>query len=491
MGLSTVIRRIIFVTGLILLLSTVWTVGAQGNLPYGTAQFGVISAEVPSATYNFTGNTNDLVTIEAISLTAGMAPTLTVLGPSGAPVASGDGSVGRGQDASLTVLLPETGLYLVIVGRTATSVPQGDFVIRVDGVALNPTPLTASTTALLDTTTPVQGYLVTGSSVNVSGVAPGLNYRVELVGAGGVTLAQANGGGLSGVTFNLPDPAATYTLVLSTTEPGPINVAVTPDGAAAPAPVTTNPSTTTGACSVVAGGNGLNVRTGPSTEYAVITTLPNGSTATVLGAYAGWYEVSLPGGVRGWAASSVVTTTGDCSAIPAAVPPAAPPPTTAPVVAATATTTGPTPTYTPTTTGPTPTYTPTTEAPIQPEVTEEVNDTGTGTTQIADDSMGDPRSMRINRGESTQVRGQVSAPEGDRIDRVQVTAETGANVTLRINCIEGGNARFAISQGGQSVAYSCGQTYEFTANVPANATANIQIEALSGYTDWTILGQGF
>lgn len=51
---------------------------------------------------------------------------------------------------------------------------------------------------------------------------------------------------------------------------------------------------------VSTGDANLNVRSGPSTNYPVITTLKNGSTVTVLKATGNWYEVKCASGTKGF-----------------------------------------------------------------------------------------------------------------------------------------------------------------------------------------------
>ena len=45
---------------------------------------------------------------------------------------------------------------------------------------------------------------------------------------------------------------------------------------------------------------GLNVRTGPGTNYEIISRLPNGTGINVVSETAGWYEIVMSGGGTGW-----------------------------------------------------------------------------------------------------------------------------------------------------------------------------------------------
>lgn len=80
---------------------------------------------------------------------------------------------------------------------------------------------------------------------------------------------------------------------------------------------------------VTAGRLDVNIRTGTSTAFEAIASLPAGQSARVIGLSndgSGWYYIYY-GGVQGWVAGHVVTPTGDFSAVPRIAPP--PPPATA------------------------------------------------------------------------------------------------------------------------------------------------------------------
>lgn len=89
---------------------------------------------------------------------------------------------------------------------------------------------------------------------------------------------------------------------------------------------------------VTAGRLDVNVRTGTSTLFSAIASLPAGESARVIGLAndgSGWYYI-YHAGVQGWVAGHVVTPTGDFSAVPRIAPPpppATPTPTAVPAVA--------------------------------------------------------------------------------------------------------------------------------------------------------------
>jgi hypothetical protein len=83
-------------------------------------------------------------------------------------------------------------------------------------------------------------------------------------------------------------------------------------------------------------GNGAtgNVRQGDSTFYNIITSVPSGTTARILGISnrgSGWYQIQLDNGQIGWVAPSIVTTSGDLTGLPRIQPPPPPPPTATPI----------------------------------------------------------------------------------------------------------------------------------------------------------------
>ncbi len=81
-----------------------------------------------------------------------------------------------------------------------------------------------------------------------------------------------------------------------------------------------------------------NVREGDSTFYRILTSVPTGTTARIIGISnqgSGWFQIQLDNGQIGWVAPSIVTTSGDLSALPRVQPPPPPPPTATPFPTAT------------------------------------------------------------------------------------------------------------------------------------------------------------
>lgn len=122
--------------------------------------------------------------------------------------------------------------------------------------------------------------------------------------------AATKPGTLPAPTPQAPRPAAPA--------PAPVAVPKPAPAAPAPAPVPIPPKIDAGPGSQVAypllvTGDGVNVRTGPSTSYPVITTLAKGTrlqlphsnswSEPTNGAPQGWSGVLLPSGQSGWIAS--------------------------------------------------------------------------------------------------------------------------------------------------------------------------------------------
>ena len=71
---------------------------------------------------------------------------------------------------------------------------------------------------------------------------------------------------------------------------------------------------------------GLNVRTGPSTAFTVVTTLAAGSVVPIVGRTAAndWWQVRVSAVLTGWVASPYTTVFGNCTLIPVVPSPATP-----------------------------------------------------------------------------------------------------------------------------------------------------------------------
>jgi hypothetical protein len=126
-------------------------------------------------------------------------------------------------------------------------------------------------------------------------------------------------------------PSPTATSALPVVQP-PVGEAVVPTftplpTATPPPPTATPPPTPVPEPMVVAQEGGVNLRSGPGTNFAVVGRLEGGASARVTGRYADWWQVDY-GGTPAWVANWVVTDS-NAEAVPEVAPPASPIPSTA------------------------------------------------------------------------------------------------------------------------------------------------------------------
>ena len=168
---------------------------------------------------------------------------------------------------------------------------------------------------------------------------------------------------LQGVTSVQDTPAAAVPVAVIATSTKPVAVAVDGQAATTPAaseegadvaatpeevPAAANPLVPTDAVEIptatpvskpqVQASNGLNVRGGPGTAYAVVGALNSGEQAEIIAKNpeGDWWEVNLPTGGTGWVYGPLVQATGDTSSVAVAtnIPAAPPTPTPAPIAEA-------------------------------------------------------------------------------------------------------------------------------------------------------------
>ena len=136
------------------------------------------------------------------------------------------------------------------------------------------------------------------------------------------------------VATRLPSPTPVPTL-------SPTN---TPLPTFTPEPTPMPPTETPAIPSIVAGADGVNVRTGPGTNFTRVGYLDPGTEARVIGRYGDWWQIEHDGGL-GWVYSEIVTAS-NADSVAQVQPPPSPtpvPPTETPVPTATFTPAAPTP----------------------------------------------------------------------------------------------------------------------------------------------------
>ncbi len=117
--------------------------------------------------------------------------------------------------------------------------------------------------------------------------------------------------------------------------PSPFEVTPTPvfTFTPIPPPATAVPTQDTTPKVTITSSPSGNIRAGDSIFYNILTSVPGGTIARILGISnrgSGWYQIQLDNGQIGWVASSIVTTTGDLTGLPRIQPPPPPPPTATP-----------------------------------------------------------------------------------------------------------------------------------------------------------------
>ncbi len=95
-----------------------------------------------------------------------------------------------------------------------------------------------------------------------------------------------------------------------------------------PAAATATPAAPAGQPTVIAGADGLNVRSGPGTNFAILAHVNPGTQLRVTGRYADWWQVDY-NGTAAWVYSGVVTAQ-NTGSVPQVVPPPSPVPAAAP-----------------------------------------------------------------------------------------------------------------------------------------------------------------
>ena len=88
-----------------------------GTIGYGSKLFGRLTADTPELAYSFSGTAGDLVEIRARNWVGTVRPAATLLAPDGQTLAASnpDPFAPDPQDATLALVLPQTGVYLLLV----------------------------------------------------------------------------------------------------------------------------------------------------------------------------------------------------------------------------------------------------------------------------------------------------------------------------------------------------------------------------------------
>ncbi len=302
------------------------------------------------------------VNLQVLAITPGFAPTFRILDPNGVVVLDA-ANPGTQTIAQAMPDFSSPGTYIIEV-RSANDAP-GQFLISVQtGAPLAPPqPLSAAQPieGVVSAQNTRQAYSFSGSSddVLVLTVRSTSNTTAPVVAVRDADTSETlalGSAGLIGVDYHFPAIPRHYLVEITLSggdAPEPFTICLvtesdaaicpgTGEAAAMPTAVviapTLTPTSSSGAinlsdaCQVVsARGVGINVRSGPGTNYGIVSSLLPGSTGLVLGRLADntWYRVSVSG-VLGWVSSSVVNAGGNCGGIsivaaPTPLPPTVPP----------------------------------------------------------------------------------------------------------------------------------------------------------------------
>lgn len=104
-----------------------------GTIGYGSKLFGRLTADTPELAYSFSGTAGDLVEIRARNWVGTVRPAATLLAPDGQTLAASnpDPFAPDPQDATLALVLPQTGVYLLLVSAEAGT--SGEFLLTLQG----------------------------------------------------------------------------------------------------------------------------------------------------------------------------------------------------------------------------------------------------------------------------------------------------------------------------------------------------------------------
>lgn len=391
-------RRFRGLFAILMCLVLVGSVSAQGSatINIGENKAAELTAALPSLTFAVNIPSPQVLTVQALSLTAGFAPTVRVANASGV-IMQTLSNVGGQTVVAAPVNFTAAGLYRIEVSSSSGGL--GQFILSVQpGQSLQPPQpliLGQPVFAEVDPQTALRAYSFTGVLDEILL----LTLRSDLPNSGpivtlkdaetGETLVQ-NGSRLIGLRYRLPALVGIYRVevmhsgsassepfvICLETESGstrcPVDAAIGQNAPTA-TPTLIPPSPTIaaatfepvqippgGPCAVAsASGATINIRSGPSTNDSIIGRLGPTVIAPVIGRLGDntWFQINL-NGVIGFVSATVVRIGGNCGGVPIVV--MTPTPTTAATFTPSATPTGTT-SATPTNT---PTSTPTTPAPM-------------------------------------------------------------------------------------------------------------------------------
>jgi len=314
------------------------TVAAQGTvLAYGSS---LSDSYVGNPiTYTFDGSEGDLITLYVIA-DGPLRPTLALAQSNGQPIAfsSRDALSPMLSDARITAVLPADDTYIVTLSNQDNAVTGPYTIALAAAEPFSAISLTGTVEVTIEPDGTDQHFSIAANEdaaqqVRVRELPEGFGFTAQVQSADGQILAAVTGG-LDEIVFTLPAGETDYSLTVGAVDPQigtEIEVALLDgDGEAAPPAATEDdgpaePATTEEAqvddpntCVLTA--SGVNVRSGPSTDFAVIGSLTEGTQFIATGQNAGWFNGTF-NGQSAWVAASVVEATGPCADLPTVTAP--------------------------------------------------------------------------------------------------------------------------------------------------------------------------
>ena len=455
--------------GLILLLTMALAgaITAQSLTPIsiGENKPGEVTAAAPVVSFALTVPSPQTISIQVFGLTPGFAPAFSVLTITGAQLQSVTPPPGATIAAGSTALA-SAGVYQIAV--SSANGQSGQFALSVQGGAPLPAPsplvLGQPQAGVVSSQSPINLYTFTALPTDSAVVTVRALSQTDALEAGGPLVElrdqetnevlATSSARLIGVAWRVPLGTVSYvvqvthsgaiageafTVCLQSENNGPAcpgsAPAVTPTPALIPPTATPQPPTRIppvaippgGPCSVASSvGTPVNIRSGPGTNFSIVTQLPVTSTAPVVGRLpdSSWYQVNV-NGIPGWVSGSVVVIGGQCAVLPVVTP--TPTPSTPTVIPAASST----PTATITLPAPPPPIVPTLNFSLPPVY---------GSTALTSGFVPDPFTVGVTAGgpASAAYLGSGCSGYTTSAPTFSVNYTSGAFPTLRFYFIGGG-----------------------------------------------------
>lgn len=316
-------RKFLVFAGLIALLVLIsGMVSAQDSTLVfeGDRRFGEVTDTQPINFFSFNGQVGDLVTARLFMLTPGSIPTIALNSPSGRQVAfiEGAGRAAHNGDVALSSVLTEAGLHTLQIS-TVPGTPRSGYILLFNGYAAGQFVDVSLDTVTVDipaNSAPALFSFSSGPDGSIPLSVSGGNFVAEFYTPDGQLVASLASPPADGGSVSIPGgEGAVRVLVFAGTQDGILTISRGESTGETPQPVqpvvteeAAPPATST--CTV--SGTGVNVRSGPGTDFNAVSAL-NGSSPVVATTADGWYQISSP---AGFVFGQVVTVSGDCTGLP-------------------------------------------------------------------------------------------------------------------------------------------------------------------------------